>query len=291
MLGAGGFISEEPASVCQGRLTLESGVPVPSTDQAAKTTLYFTPYTGDKISLWDGAIWTTYTFTQFSIPVGLLASSTNYDVFVYHAGSGVLSLELGSLWTNDTTRSQSLTTQNGVLVKQTDLTRRYVGTIRSGSAGNTFEDTGAKRYVWNYYNRVRRELVMPTEATTSWVYTTATWRQANANAANKVEYVTGDASTVVDVTAVGTVFLSDQGGVAGAQSLGLNLTTGPNSNAVYNAFLNTDIDYGAYWPTITKFVGPIRLGYSAINWIELGTSGVVAFLGAGICGIRGSLQA
>ena len=55
---------EWPASIGQatnikqitpgGRLTLESGVPVPSTDQTAKTTIYYTPYIHNSIQLWDG---------------------------------------------------------------------------------------------------------------------------------------------------------------------------------------------------------------------------------------------
>lgn len=46
----GGFLSPP-----QGRLTLASGVPVMTTTQSAKTTLYYAPYTGNRIPVYNGA--------------------------------------------------------------------------------------------------------------------------------------------------------------------------------------------------------------------------------------------
>src|SRR5665213_2163919 len=40
-------------SICDGRLTLTSGVPVTTADVASATTVYFTPYKGNKIALFD----------------------------------------------------------------------------------------------------------------------------------------------------------------------------------------------------------------------------------------------
>ncbi len=48
---------EGPAGLCEGRLTLTSGSPVVSGDQTAKTTVYFTPYKGNRISLYNGSGW------------------------------------------------------------------------------------------------------------------------------------------------------------------------------------------------------------------------------------------
>ena len=73
-------------------------------------------------------------------------------------------------------------TQDGVLVKSGNTAQRYVGTIYASGA-NTTEDSFAKRYVWNYYNRVARPMRV-TEATDTWTYTTAAFRQANGAAAN-----------------------------------------------------------------------------------------------------------
>lgn len=41
-------------SICQGRLTLTSGTPVTTSDVTAATTIYFTPYKGNRIALCGG---------------------------------------------------------------------------------------------------------------------------------------------------------------------------------------------------------------------------------------------
>jgi len=63
--GAGSVI---PA-ICNGRLTLSSGIPVlnADVDVTGATILYFTPYMGDKIALYDGTKWNLYAFSEISI--------------------------------------------------------------------------------------------------------------------------------------------------------------------------------------------------------------------------------
>jgi hypothetical protein len=63
---------------------LESGVPISSTDQAAKTTLYFTPYNGNSISLYDGSEWDLFSFSELSLSLSGYTSNTNYDIFIYN---------------------------------------------------------------------------------------------------------------------------------------------------------------------------------------------------------------
>ena len=62
-----------------GRLTLESGVPVSSTDQTAKTILYFTPYVGNIISLYSGSAWEDKTFTEIHIDLTETQSCTTVN--------------------------------------------------------------------------------------------------------------------------------------------------------------------------------------------------------------------
>lgn len=137
-----------------GRLTLESGVPVSTTNQTAKTTLYFTPYNGNVISLYDGTSWNAYTFSETSITTSGLSANSNYDVFAYVSGSTV-TLEYSAAWTNDTTRSNTLSLLNGVYVKTINNTRRYLGTIRSNASAQ-FTDSLTNRLVWNFNNKVFR---------------------------------------------------------------------------------------------------------------------------------------
>lgn len=182
--------------IVDGRLSLQSGTAVTTADYLAATLIYYTPYIGSQIALFDGVNWQSVIFTELSIAVPATTAQM-YDLFVY-SNSGIATLELLA-WTNDTTRATALTTQNGVLVKAGALTRRYVGSFRTTAVSGQTEDSAAKRYLWNYYNRVTRALIRK-ETTNTWNYTVATIRQANASTANQVEVVIGIAEVFVDVS-------------------------------------------------------------------------------------------
>lgn len=190
-----------PPSLNELRLTGTTGSAVPVSDQTAIGTLYLTPYKGSKIALYDGAsYWNVRATTEISIAVPAVAS-TVHDVFCYD-NSGVPTLEILA-WTNDTTRATALVQQDGVWVKTGATTRRYIGTVRT-NASNKVVDSYASRWLWNYSNRVRRALKV-TEATASWAYTTATLRQANASAANQIDFVIGVAEDAVSAKVVACV--------------------------------------------------------------------------------------
>lgn len=214
-----------PQMFCQGRLTLTTAVPVTTSDVTAATTLYFTPYGGNLISLYDGAAWKPYTFTEVSIAVPA-TTSTMYDVWGY-VSSGALTLELLA-WTNDTTRATALTTSNGAYVKTGDATRRYLGSFRTTGVSGQTEDSFAKRYVWNYYNRVARPMKV-VEATASWTYTTDTWRQANAAAANQLDFVRGVAEDEVIAFVHGAASNSGTAGKVLAVGIALDATNTNNA--------------------------------------------------------------
>jgi hypothetical protein len=87
------FISAPlPLSTAEGRLTLTSTVPVTTADVTGASTIYFTPYHGDRISVYDGTRWKAYKFTELSLALGTLINAQNYDVFIYD-NSGTLTLE------------------------------------------------------------------------------------------------------------------------------------------------------------------------------------------------------
>ncbi len=73
----------------------------------ANTSVYFTPFRGSIIALYDGSAWTMVSFAEVSIALGTLTAAKNYDVFGY-LSSGALALELSTAWTNDTTRADAL---------------------------------------------------------------------------------------------------------------------------------------------------------------------------------------
>jgi hypothetical protein len=186
--GGGGAASTatDIHSVCEGRLTLTSGTPVTTADVTAATTLYFTPYKGDLVGLFDGANWSIEQFAELNIAIPA-TTDTNYDVFLYDNG-GVLTLEL-TAWTNATTRATALTTQDGVYVRTGATTRRYLGSVRTTGVSGQCEDSEAKRFVWSYYNRLERRLYV--NDGTNFSYAVAAWQDYNNDSTNKREYVCG----------------------------------------------------------------------------------------------------
>lgn len=183
---------------CDGRLTLTTGTPVTTADVTAATTLYWTPYAGNQVALYDGSAWAMYTFTERSIAVPATTSQM-YDVFVYN-NTGTITLEL-TAWTNDTTRATALTTQNGVYVKTGALTRRYLGSFRTTTVSGQTEDSATKRFVSNYYNR-RNRLLQKLITTDSYTYTISVLRQWEGSSTNQVAIVVGVAEDVFNLQAL-----------------------------------------------------------------------------------------
>lgn len=88
-------------AVALGRLTTESGVPVSTSNRTAQGTIYWTPYNGNQIGIYDGTRWKLYTFTEKSLALtGLIPNGVVSNVFIYD-NSGTLTLELGH-WQNAT---------------------------------------------------------------------------------------------------------------------------------------------------------------------------------------------
>lgn len=208
-------------AICEGRLTLSSGVPVTTNDVTGATTVYFTPFRGNRIALKTGGTWTIYTFTQLSW-AATISNSAPMDFFVEWDGSALQLLATN--WTNDTTRATALAYEDGVLVLSGSPGRRYVGTAKGVSS--SFDDSRTRRHLWNYYNRVDRELFSE-ETGASHNYSTATWREWNNSTSYRLQYVVGvleDAPT-----------FSLYGGVAGSGdtrlAFGFNSTSSPNPAA------------------------------------------------------------
>ena len=250
--------------IVEGRLTLTTAVPITTSDVTAAGTIYFTPYRGNRIALYNGTNWKTYTFTEKSLAL-TLTSGKNYDVYIYD-NSGTLTLELSAAWTNDTTRADALALQDGVYVKSGATTRRYLGTIRA-SGTDTTEDSNAKRFVWNNYNRVLRTLEVK-ETTDNWTYDSATWRQANNSTANQVEIVVGLRENSIEVQVSMPLI-----GNAGLVGIGVNSVTAGSAAAYYSGGAG---NYGEGNAIHTEIP---RLGYSYYAWLERSASGTVTFIG------------
>jgi len=240
------------------RLTLTTGTPVTTSDVTAASTLYLTPYLSQQIALFDGTDWWEYQTTEISLSLSSLTSGKNYDVFAYWTGS-VVALELSAAWSTDTARTDALTTQDGVLVKSGVTTRRYLGTIRTTSTTTT-EDSYAKRFVWNYYNRTRRPMKV-IESANSWTYSGVA-RPYNNNTANAIAYVCGEIIHV-HASARGMAFYT-------AANWGAAVDIGVDSTSTGSAITKT----GGYtlasaynWPE-AEYHGAPGLGYHNLTMLE-----------------------
>lgn len=255
--------------LCQGRLTLTSGTPVTVSDVTAAGTLYFTPYTGNQVALYDGSTaWTALSFSEISIAVPAVANQV-YDVFVYN-NSGTAALELLA-WTNDTTRATALTKQDGVYVKTGATTRRYLGTVRTKTASQ-LNDSVLFRHVWNYYNRVPRSLVV-SEPTSSWNYTTATVRQAFGNAANQVDIVIGVQEVPLDL------MLTVTGVNDAANPISVGIGEGSTTTYTMGAFNQS---YSEMTARLVKYPAVGRQFYSWNEWST--AAGTTTFFGTATTG-------
>lgn len=243
--------------LAQGRLTLTTATPVTTADVTAATTIYFTPFRGNTIELYNGSYWYPYTFTELSLSVPA-TTNTLYDVYLYD-NAGTLTLD-ATAWSSDTARATALKTQDGILVKTGATGRRYLGCFRTtGSSGQT-EDSYAKRYVWNYYNRIHRPMKV-VDTTNSWAYTLATYQQANNSAANQLDFVIGVSEDAVEATVYGAASNST-GNQAAAVGIGLDNLTNV-----------ADIQYGAAISTVTTpfkamYRAPIAVGRHILTWLE-----------------------
>lgn len=282
--------------ICDGRLTTLTTVPISTADRTAQSTIYFTPYLGSKIALYDGTRWELFTFTEISLALSGLTSGKNYDVFVY-SNSGTLTLELSAAWSADTTRTDALTTQDGVQVKSGATTRRYLGTIRT-TGTTTTEDSRAKRFVWNMYNRVPR-ILRAVDATSSWTYGTATWRQANAGAGNQVDLVVGQIGCLLHLNVLAGA-VSNQNNHLGFVSIGEDSTTTPHTDAFWMAHTAGGGTSNSQQGLVTSALRiTVTLGRHYYAWLEA-TNGVanVTFVGTSasspaqyLCGIAGTVDA
>jgi hypothetical protein len=224
-----------------GRLTLTTATPVTTSDVTGATTVYYTPCKGTKIPLYDGTRWRIHTFAEMSqlttdatkSPAAVSANAV-YDVFVWLDGS-TLRATRGPAWTSDTARgtgagSAELELFEGRHVNKVAITngpaaRRglYVGTIRSDSSSQ-INDSIAKRHVWNTYNRVRRSM-QALDATATWNYSTASFRQANAASTNQIDFVLGLSEDSVTARASGSMSNSTATARSGYVGIGLDSTT------------------------------------------------------------------
>ena len=238
--------------MCNGRLTLTSGKAVTNTDVSGVTTVYFTPYKGQYISLYSTVTgnWTVYKFTETSIVASGTSNCT--DIFAILSNGVVNITQLA--WTNSTTRATALSLQNGVYVLSSDATIRYLGTVYLNGSSQT-ADSVANRYVWNYYNRVEKN--MSNFASGTWTYVNTTIRAANGTG-YPINFVIGISEDIIkaDIHAQYTTL------------------TGPTASY--------DFGFGVNSTTVYSLLGSIAYADSATNVNRMSSVTLKAYLAIGL---------
>lgn len=190
---------EQPYSAAQlgavpgGMLGLTSGDPYATSDVASASTVYYTPAVHGYVQLWTSRFWAAVTFTEKSLTLSGLTSGKNYDVFGY-LSSGTLAIELSAAWTNDSTRADAVSLQDGRWCKASDKTRLLLGTIRTISTTATC-DTLTQRFVSNTYNRQPKRLTKSNNTQHS--RNSSVVRYWNNDSTQKVEWVNSIAGLAV----------------------------------------------------------------------------------------------
>ncbi|NDD75634.1 MAG: hypothetical protein EBZ40_11765, partial [Gammaproteobacteria bacterium] len=280
----GGAASGAPSEP-QGRLTLSSGTPVMVSTVSAATTVFYSPYVGRFVPLYNG---TTYTMTDVGGELSqattdstksptACASNSNYDLFVWNDG-GTLRCTRGPAWTSDNARgtgagSTELVRINGILLNANAITNgpaaqrgTFVGTIRTNASSQvdwTFAGSAAagRFSVWNAYNRVSVASTV-FDPTDSWTYTTATWRQSNGAATNQISIVAGLAENAIRVTAIACG--------ANATPVYVSPGVGVNSTTANSATLRLGGMFGTIpMPCVALYSAAATLGWTTYSWLEI----------------------
>ena len=208
----------------QGRLSLATATPVMTATLSAQGTIYYTPYIGNIIPLWNGSGFVPTVFTELT---NILANSSTgnagpaaatfssaYDLFVWN-NAGTPTLTRGPAWTSSTSRSAGTQLQpqttSGILVNFNSITNgpnagygTYVGTIYTdGSAKANWiiggNNTAGVLNVWNMYNRVSA-IATVTDTEIAYTYTTATYRQAGGLNYNNIAFFVGVQEDAINST-------------------------------------------------------------------------------------------
>jgi YVTN family beta-propeller protein len=285
----------------QGRLTLSSTAPVMVADSTGATTVYYLPYQGSGIPIFDAVKFVNYLLGTAGISLALDSNSGHtgyqqsgklFDLFAF-LNNGVLTLGTGPAWTNDTTRSNAIAQLNGLWVNNAALTVRfgtnsgdtvsvsanqatYLGTMYATANGQTSMSFlpsalsgGTNNFlgVYNAYNRVLTRSVCRDSAA-SWNYGSATIRPANNNTNNRISFVDGLAQSSIDAMYGNNTGVTPAGSTAAQIGIGLDVT-----NAFSAGFISGGNSLANNASIITHYYGVPQLGFHFVQAVENNPSG------------------
>lgn len=261
------WVRQQMPPLQQARLTLESGVAVPTVDRSGSL-LYLTPYQGNRVSLYvPGNGWQQYMLEECSISFSGVAAGKNADVFLHHNGTDLVLERI--IWTDDDTRSEELTLVDGVWLRSADLTWRYMGTVRTSAEG-VLMDSESQRFVWNASQQVAR-VVKKIISDTNYTYSGGNrfWR---GESTSKAELVCGLNGQMVQLTC------STTGSTTGVLKIGIGI-----NSMYYSASVRSQIDQ--LTPIVCPYYGLLPVGYVSANMLESASPGTATIAPESVLGI------
>lgn len=282
----------------QGYLTPVSGTAIITGDSAAATAVYYTPYVGNMVPIYDGSWLQAYFFSELTLTLSSSqAASQIYDVFVF-LDSATVTLGTGPAWATPTAGSGARgtgagTTQlsrvNGLWTNTVSMTARNgastysVGANQGTYLGTLFMDgtngqitchrtygVSRKWGIWNGYNRVPTYLKAGNPNAT-WAYALGTIRASEGSSANSLSVFSGLAEESYNLAL--TQSLSAGSGGTTAIGIGFNATAAFSGQVAKTTTNTRSTNTASYLP------GP-SLGVNVVTACEQGTaSGSADFFG------------
>ena len=260
-----------PPGLVQGRLTINSSDPIPTTS-GTSSTLYLLPYKGNIVSTFNGTQWESLQLPSsgISFSVGALNANTNYDVFVSN-NLGTLELQIQA-WYTSGVRFISLALQDGAYVKSGTPTALYLGTVRTNSTPE-FVDSVDGRFVWNYHNRIKKFNRTRT-LVSSWTATAGGgtgWEAMNGGTSDwvlplvigvKEDPISAYAAVITREAGSG-----DPGGPPGNITIGINSTTTPSDSASIG-FMRDNDGNELDWQLDTRYMDYLTEGNHIIYTLQ-----------------------
>lgn len=286
-------------------LAAGSGSVIQTADVTAATTVYYSPFIGNQIPIWNGSIFVQRVFPELQLALTASAhqASTIYDACIF-LNSGNPVIVTGPAWSNSsagtgargtgagTTQLQKL---NGIWVNAVQITGTngtntytiaantcsYVGSLFiDGSAGqiSAYRSYGQSRKwgPWNAYNR-QPIYLKAGDGTASWTYGTNTIRPSNNSAANSLTVFSGLPEEPFYLRSVQTLqSFVNNGNTTMQVGIGWNVTN-VFSGKVGRVDANLATQNGVQGDAVGVFYQVPQLGINTVSILELtSTFGVSA---------------
>lgn len=295
--------SGSPVSGCT------AGVLLPTGDVTAATALYYVPYYGNQVPIWNGTQYVVFQISELTLILGSSnLANTVYDVCVF-SNSGVETLVTSVAWTTSTAGSGARGTGagtaqisliNGLFVNTVAISGKNGASTYSISANQctilgsilvdgtngqvSFTRTfgqNRKWAAWNFYNQQDIKL-QGGDTTASWSYSTSTWRQSNGAAGNNVKFFTGLPVQIAATFTQQVKPVVNNNQCVAQVGIGWNSTTAPSgSTGIVGVVSTTSVQQ--WGNAVANYVPSTNFGLNQANTLEIG-----AITGGGGCQFFGS---